>query len=264
MTIKEHYQLGNPPWFSKLGSSRAFITGCEYEIESIIDFGKVADSRAIRIVEDHSLRNGGREFTTAPMLFADQVSMFGFLHSQLKLGEEPFSDRTSIHVHVNVRELTLNEVRQFVLLYALLEPLFFKYVGDVRKGSIFCVPLNWTYLPSLYKLPLPELRNKWHKYTALNISPISTFGTVEFRHMYGTNDIERFRFWLGCLKELYEFVESSTNFDIIRLLTEKDAPSSFDIAKMVVPSLVTDSEEFVNEFLDDTLLDVKLSAGGLK
>jgi hypothetical protein len=259
--VKELFDLGVPSTFYKLNNSREFICGCEFEIEDIKAI--LEDLELFNCIEDHSLRNNGREFTTPPLLFDEQCAAFTILHSSLELGADPFSDRTSIHVHVNVRELTEQEVRQFILLYALLEPLFFEFVGDVRKGSIFCVPLNHTYLPSLYKHPLAVLQTKWHKYTAFNILPLSTFGTIEFRHMYGTGNKPEFIHWLTCLKELYTFIESTPDFSLLDELSK--GTSVVTIARAAVPTLcIPVKEEDLLSMLEDTTTDVKLSAGGIK
>lgn len=259
--IKDVYGVSIPN-FSKLNGDRDFICGCEYEIESIKGLGGADNIPGINIVEDNSLRNNGREFTTMPSKLEQQLDTFQQLHKTLSLGKDPFSERTSIHVHVNARELNVNEVRQMVLTYALLEPLFFEYVGPVRKGSIFCVPLNYTYLPSLYRLPTTQLRDRWHKYTAFNILPLNQFGTIEFRHMYGTGNVETMAFWLGALKELYMFIANRPEFDIINELQR--GVKSTEIARQVVPSLAVQKEEELSILLADTLLDVKLSVGGLK
>jgi hypothetical protein len=261
-TIRDHFELGMPSDVSRF-KPREFITGVEYEIEAIKGFGNLQEQMCLAIVEDNSLRNNGREIKTSPMTYEEQLGWFKTIHSQLNLGKDPFSDRTSIHVHVNVRDLTLPEVRQLILCYALLEPLFFEFVGPVRKGSIFCVPLNYTYIPSLYNKPVQGLIEKWHKYTAFNILPMSSFGTVEFRHMYGTGDFELFRHWLTAIRELYTFIESSKDFDLIKAL-EKGL-STYDLAISIVPILANlHSKANIIELLNDTLLDVKLSVGGLK
>ena len=262
-TIKEHFGLGTPGVLARFNGNRQFISGIEYEIEAIKSLGSLPSDGRLEIVDDHSLRNNGKEIRTIPLTFDEQLETFKFIHSQLKLGKDPFSERTSIHVHVNVRELEMSTVRQLILTYALLEPLFFEYVGDVRKSSIFCVPLNYTHLPSIYKLPIQKLVEMWHKYTAFNILPMATFGTVEFRHMYGTADLEMFVRWLTALKELYTFIERQPTFDLIAEL-EKGL-STADLAKAVIPSLVpTWSTAKIKEVLEDSLLDVKLSVGGLK
>lgn len=42
----------------------------------------------------------------------------------------------------------------------------------------------------------------WQKYTALNLLPITKYGTVEFRHMHGTNDFDKLCTWINSLSNL--------------------------------------------------------------
>jgi hypothetical protein len=240
-------------------ATNEFTCGVEWEIEDIKDF---SDVTGVVIETDDSLRNNGREFKSPPSNFDKTIKTFDNLFASLKLGKEPFSERTSTHVHVNVSHLSLNAARQLVLTYALLEPVLFAFVGKARQDNIYCVPLNYTYLPSTYKLAFDGLHGKWHKYTAFNILPASTLGTVEFRHLYGTKDKAVFNLWLTTLKELYEFIRDNEDFNIVDAL--KDFPREF-LARKIIPSmasLYTNSE--LNKMMEDTQLDVKLSAGGLK
>jgi hypothetical protein len=265
MILEELFGLAVPPnvYSSKVTD---FICGCEYEIEDIKKIS-LAVQDVFTIEDDHSLRNGGKEFKTPPCSFDEAVANFDFLHKNLTLGEDPFSDRTSIHVHVNVSKMMEAQVRQLVLCYALIEPIIFEFVGPVRKGSIFCVPLNYTFLPSKYSNSFSGLRQIWHKYTAFNIVPAGPnkdnlgLGTVEFRHLYGTDNRETFHTWLTILRELYLFIATQPDFNIIKSL-EKD--NFINLARQISPTLTKDyTYSQLAELMKDSQLDVKLSAGGI-
>lgn len=252
--VRDHYGLSN--------KGVGFLCGCEFEIEDIKSISSVVDNCFI-IEDDHSLRNKGKEFKTQPSDYENTLELFDTLHKGLALGPAPFSERTSIHVHVNVRELSIEQLRQLMLVYALFEPMFFDFVGETRQGNIFCVPLSYTYLPSMYKLsPLSLVdSNKWHKYTAFNMLPIRELGTVEFRHMYGTNDREVFNTWLTTLKELYCFIEDNPNFNLVEQLNHTSEEA---LAEQIVPTLVKALNKPVKHLMQDTVIDVALSVGGLK
>lgn len=262
--IKEHYHLSSPACLNNL-TANDFICGCEFEIEDIISLGDAFN--LVIVDEDASLRNNGKEFKTSPSNFEGTIETFKGLHKTLVLGENPFTARTSIHVHVNVRELSLVQTRQLVLLYALFEPLFFEFVGYERKNSIFCVPLNYTYTPSIYKYPISVMKEKWHKYTAFNIIPIGPdpdspgFGTIEFRHMYGTNNVDIFHIWLSAIRELYLSVATNPTFNTIKEMEK----GIVELAHRAIPTLATrHSAEYIKQICADTILDVKLSKGGIK
>lgn len=265
MTIAQHYGLNVHPDIP-LGS-KEFYCGVEFEIESIKAIGDKVKT-AFHCEQDHSLRNHGMEFKSPPTTRENQLKRFKMLHSGITLGVEPFSERTSTHVHVNVANLEFPVLREIVLTYALLEPLFFSFVGETRKSSIFCVPLNYTYLPGTYKMPIEKLVTKWQKYTAFNLLPICPgpdspgLGTIEFRHLYGTDDIEVFNTWLKTLEQLYNHVTKTKDYSILELI-EAGTPVHV-IAKQVIPELaVLHNPKDIDTLCEDTLLDVMLAAGGL-
>ncbi len=265
MQVKDVFELSGSSFGGVLDSTE-FICGCEFEIEAIIHH---TEHPMIVRVEDHSLRNNGYEYKTKPCTFDQTLELFKYLHTNLKVGKDAFSHRTSTHVHVNVRNLEVSTVRQLVLTYALLEPLFFKYVGSVREHSIFCVPLSFTTLPTSYKKDIKYLHGIWHKYTAFNILPLGLgknseqgLGTIEFRHLYGTNDMNVFKTWLTILKELYDWFQTKPDYEITAALAK--GVSLATIAQQIVPTLAKQfSSNEIQQLCQDTALDVKLSIGGL-
>ena len=246
---------------------RGFRCGVELEIENIKDHGAYA-SNHWKVTTDDSLRNNGYEYTKGPMTYEEAIEAFVKLHKDLKTGADPFSERTSIHVHVNVAGLEETELKQFILTYALLEPLFFDFVGPARQNNIYCVPLSYTFLPSIYKHPLQTLHAKWSKYAAFNICPVGChehsagLSTVEFRHLYGTNRVEVFSDWLAAIRDLYLFVTTTPDYNLVQLLSNR-TPVSL-IANSAVPTLAKKYSPYkIQEMCGDTVLDVKLSEGAL-
>lgn len=186
------------------------VFGLECEIEDIHQINEtLARSSAWKITEDGSLRNGGREFISCPLSLEEGVYQFQKLHENLALGMQAFSERTSIHVHVNCQSRSLQQVRNTVLMYALFEPYFFKMVHPIRQDNIHCVPLTQTHLPDFYGKPIETMVSKWHKYTALNLKPLAKYGTIEFRHMNGHGNTELLGQWLSLLNRLFDLAEQA-------------------------------------------------------
>jgi len=241
-----------------------FICGIEYEIEAVQAHGDVTKQFGFSLETDNSLRNSGIEYKTKPISFKDGLSSFEWLHKTISYKKaEAFSDRTSIHVHVNIGNWSLEQAKKAVLLYALVEPLFFKFVGAKRENSIYCVPLNFTTLADQYHRDFVSLSQQgiWHKYTAFNILPVREFGTMEFRHLGGTGDFNTFTTWLTSLKNFYDF---ATGFDTDLTTYLLNGGSPAQIARAAIPLLAkpfTDSQ--INEMCADNLIDVKLSVGGI-
>lgn len=268
--VKEVFSIGKPgnghSWFENVAAATAsdFLCGVELEVEDVnnIDEDKLYANH-INVTHDDSLKNKGHEFIIAPSTFEEAIQRFNIVQSCVDKGDKAFSHRTSIHVHVNVCELEVKQLRQFILTYALFEPWFFEFVGTERENNIFCVPLYYTYLPNHYNKGVDYLVEKWHKYTAFNLKPLRAgdkpaFGTVEFRHLYGTGDEQVFTTWLKRIRDLYMFVACNMDFNITKYLE-----SNGSVAELHA-KVFTEKSMTIAELCRETVLDVKLSAGGLK
>ena len=207
-TVREKYGLYSP--FDK----KDFLAGMECEIEGVANYAVSLISKiGWGVTEDGSLRNSGREFISTPFSCDALIEAFKGLHTPgvltLSTQVENFSERTSVHVHVNCLDVETTKVKDILMWYALFEPYFFMMVNPNRKDNIHCVQLNQTTLPEFYKRPLEVLTSKWTKYTALNLLPLKEFGTIEFRHMHGTSDAVLIESWVRTLKNLWEYGQNN-------------------------------------------------------
>lgn len=259
MLVRELFKIKDALWENNVQKDD-FICGVEYEIESVNTDVELFTEKCpfVSWEIDNSLRNHGFEFKTAPATKEQQLSWNEELFSKLEYGEDAFSSRTSIHIHVNVRNLSEHQCKEMILLYAMLEPLFMNFVGKERESSIYCVPLNYTYLPTKYNLPLVELRRSWHKYTALNILPLCKdelylhgLGTIEFRHLFGTDNPEIFFKWISTLESLFYWAQSlREDQKAIHMLQDLEYFVFKTFPYLPVPT---------KDMLKDSILDVKLS-----
>jgi hypothetical protein len=156
---------------------------------------------------DGSLRNNGVEYASIP-LRADQVE-YALNHWNeliIKNNNPQFSQRTSTHIHLNVRDMTWEEIENMVLLYMIFERHFFLQTNQDREHSIFCVPLYKTDKAAQLQ-PIECCSSYWNKYAALNLCTIlggesPMFGTIEFRHMHGTSDPDVLIPWINNILRL--------------------------------------------------------------
>ncbi len=183
--------------------------GIEFELEAIKNFYLDEFPVSLLVKEDNSLRFEGREFVTTPCSVDQAIAV----HHKLFNGglsffdeHDPCSERCSTHVHVNFSDSTEEKVQQFIRLYALVEPFFFKAVNESRQNNIYCVPLAATNL--LFKSqnePVGYLTDAWHKYCAFNVKRLADLGTIEFRHFEATEDNNKFKQWLHMIAGLYHY-----------------------------------------------------------
>lgn len=197
--------------------------GIELEIENFELIKRLPVNWCMK--DDGSLRNGGREFVSDPLSFAEIEENLATIFSLLKLHEDSYSERTSIHIHCNVRDLTTDNIASMTLLYLVFEGVFFAYVDKSRRKNIFCVSLNQfqaaEYLSSCFYKPNMENGLHWEKYSAFNLLPLQSFGTVEFRHMQGNNNIPYIVSWIEAIKQLKTLAKQHTFnewFDQVKLL----------------------------------------------
>lgn len=187
------------------------LIGIEIEIENINStISEYLSDVYWNVKEDSSLRNNGLEFITKPIR-AKQIpyAMEYFIDTIHKYSPNySFTNRCSLHIHLNVRDFTPTRLKIFILLYSLFEKHFFKIAGTKRESSLFCVPLYKT--DQLNSLLIDNFWTHWKKYSALNLCPIvggdgsSRIGTIEFRHLYGTLNTEIIYNWINnilCLRK---------------------------------------------------------------
>ncbi|MCI0560172.1 MAG: hypothetical protein MN733_16910, partial [Nitrososphaera sp.] len=94
------------------------------------------------------------------------------------------------------------------------ERLLFKWVGKGREASIFCVPLYETHdLQGLFAAAMVMFGIPVSfKYSALNFnttcrnSGLPLYGTVEFRHLYGTLDVNTIIDWINLIFSIKKYV----------------------------------------------------------
>jgi len=111
--------------------------GVEIELEKVnLKYDNIPST--FTRIEDGSLKVDGAEFITIPIKFCYLETELNRLFSCLSTPDP--SSRCSVHVHLNSRDLTSEELQKFLLLYCIFEKSLFRFSGN-RWDSIFCVPL---------------------------------------------------------------------------------------------------------------------------
>lgn len=224
----------------------ADIIGMEIELENIpissassVRLAEEALNPYWKVKEDGSLRNMGREFISAPIFGLDitqSLRVLGEWFTKHKIKPD-CSSRAGFHLHMDVGDLSPEELVRLIEVYIIVEPLLYAYVGKDRENNIFCLPwyktkgvLNklaglcysisaspedsiFTHVPHLFK------------YSGLNLRPIisktamlmgdnednKTGGHIEFRmstSMYKMHDVLP---WINILLCLKTFAKDANN-----------------------------------------------------
>lgn len=165
------------------------LAGVEIELEGIT-------ARAPRFSYwtakgDGSLRNRGMEFVcSSPWGGRDLYNAAIEIDGWLFTAQPEDTWRCSTHVHIDVRDMTVPQLKRMILAYAVYERILFKCSGFHRYKNNFCVALGFaqelvTTLSNAWALNdsqfISRLTGSWDKYSSINMLPINQFGSVEFR-----------------------------------------------------------------------------------
>lgn len=162
---------------------------------------RAVDTDTWKSERDGSLRgaypNGSCEFVMqTPVLAKNLEKAFNEL---IKLQEKAvfkFSFRTSVHVHVNVTDLTEDEMLAFLYACLLLEEPLMNFCGETRKGNRFCLRMKDAEgsdktLKQLFAEGVDVARQfngDNIRYSAINVHALRKYGSIEFRGMRGNMD----------------------------------------------------------------------------
>lgn len=221
----------------------SLLYGLELEIENS---GNLDNPRLFSVTTDGSLRNNGHEFISRPANYTTTVKgLIKFFQNNPPLRttynedgtyatDSNYSDRTSIHVHTNCQDLTMKQLASMCMLYQVFERMLYAYIGAGRSQNIFCVPWSETLISNRTircLLAGETLKiHDWQKYTGLNLKPLERFGTIEWRHMHGTNDIQFISTWLTIIGAFYRAVRAFSFEELQSMFLSLNSNSQYERA----------------------------------
>jgi hypothetical protein len=239
--VAKIFGLGTPtPFPSKLKAlpltNGTLICGVELEIENT-PYGErwYRDhiNRSLWQMErDGSLRpqDNSYEFISVPSHLGTLLAEMELFFNETKFTvENNYSDRTSVHLHTNVTDYTQEQLATLALTYTVVEDVLFRFVnhynaptpdGYSRDTNLYCIPwnqcrMNFGLVNKLFANPGGALKN-WQKYTALNLLPVISQGTVEWRHMHGTNDMDKLKKWFDMIGSIMLFAKTADFNDVVQ------------------------------------------------
>jgi hypothetical protein len=219
--------------------------GIELEIENVGEYERallMIDPSVWGVVEDGSLRPQrlSWEFVSLPMKMSSLLAELEQFFSKNQFNEAHYSDRTSIHVHTNVLDFTPKQLATLCLVYTVVEDILFEFTNHYNKGNresyyrdtnIYCIPwtqcrMNYEFVRQLFK-STKKATQGWQKYTALNLLPICEHGTVEWRHMHGTNDFDKLSKWLNIIGCIMQFSKERDFDDVSKVIISLNDTSAY-------------------------------------
>lgn len=163
--------------------------GVEVELENIRDWNMRSDYWVLK--EDGSLRNNGCEFVfRGPTGGKDLYNALCELDDFLSNGDPDGNWRCSTHMHLDVRDMDVKQLKTLILAYLVAEKALFRLSAMHRYTNNFCAAIGFAQ-DQLQILSgawgstdigqFWQNLGGWNKYSALNLIPMHNFGSVEFR-----------------------------------------------------------------------------------
>jgi len=121
------------------------------------------------------------------------------------------STRTGVHIHINVRELTMEQTYIFMLMWLLFENPLVRYCGEDRQGNLFCLRSSdaEAYISELEKSirdnDFKVLFTDQLRYSAMNPKALCQYGSLEFRCLRTPNKIKDIEKWVDILLAVKDF-----------------------------------------------------------
>ena len=267
-----------PPKLTPKGKfiSSVYI-GVEVEVENVSGHRPAAFADGSyagwSLASDGSLRNGGAEF-----LFKNPARS-NRAHERIstlvewirKYRSWELTERTSTHVHVDCRALTLAQIKATCATYALIEPLLFMYCTSLspmhnREKSVFCVPwyrtpddpanlaaqfsrLSNTHSLKEQRMIMKTIGNKQCKYTSVNSSSLYYFGSLEFRHAPVFKTLDGYVSWINAVQSIVMFGMKMGSADRVLFAYENFGPERF-VRLVFRPSNVMSAPLDMREYIE--------------
>lgn len=193
--------------------------GLEIECEGN-KFPKDSPTEGWKYVHDGSLRgqDNAEYVLKTPVRFTEVPE---YVNSLFKALDDygtvlDFSNRTSVHVHLNVQDFHLDRLCAFTSLYFCLEEILTEWCGEHRVGNLFCLraidaPATVFQLKRFFQADgVWSISDRLH-YAGLNIHALQKFGSIEIRTLRGVTDPDTVIKWVSILQRLYELSDTYTD-----------------------------------------------------
>lgn len=221
--------------------------GIEVEVEGMRLPNRIPGGRW-QVKHDGSLRApvGGAAYeyvTIGAIPYADVKSVLGELKEAMVGAEPRWSNRTSVHIHVNVSDMSFRDTINFMALYTTFEDILTEYAGGLRRsGNLFCVRAVDaeenidTIVRSLQSESVDGFFDDNLHYAGMNIHSITQRGSLEFRAMAGNIDTEFIRSWIDALYSLRE--KAKTYNDPREVVTALSHTGPIEFMRECLPAAV--------------------------
>lgn len=164
---------------------------------------------------DGSLRNAGVEMISRPIPWSQSDVFLDRIEPYIRATGGVATERCGLHVHLNMRPFNVGQLWSLFTIYTLMEPTIYQTYALDREDNMFALPVaqNQQQVQAM-AFDISNLRGghisrrsnavATCKYSAMNLSSLRQFGTVEMRQPYCTTDFDAIKSWVDFLKRMVD------------------------------------------------------------
>jgi hypothetical protein len=148
---------------------------------------------------DGSLKGGIEFVLKRPMSLLGVRQAILEMKKSIKYNSSHIKDsvRAGVHVHVNMQKESKEQLFNTIVMWAIFEDILLTRCGKYRKGNLFCLPLSKSdnVVRALRKFArvgasASLLNSEDYRYCALNVCSLRRYGSLEFRALRTSPDLE--------------------------------------------------------------------------
>lgn len=173
------------------------------------------------------------------------------------------SNRTSVHVHLNVQGFHLNRLCSLMGLYVAVEEVLTMWCGDHRVGNLFCLrckdaPAIVSKMKKFFQQDndSTQVLTEGLHYAGMNAHAMMKYGSLEIRSLRGVTDPDIIIDWVAILRRIYDL---SAEYPDPRSITENfSGGGPIEFLRMVLGDkydVVRDNIEISDDQLRQVLTD---------
>lgn len=183
----------------------------EAELSKELNYGVVLPG-AWRQEGDGSLRGWGYEFVLKkPVYYEETQQVIDDLHKHIYESNNNkilSSIRAGVHIHINVQDLTIRQMLNFLVCYYIFETALTKQCGKNREGNLFCMrnqDADYTIQMlerAVSKQDMYLVRHNNFRYAAMNFQSLFDYGSLESRALATEPSLENIKPWIDMLMKI--------------------------------------------------------------
>jgi len=152
----------------------------------------------------------GWEIVSPPLTNTDELEIVcHVLRKELKCRS---SVKTGLHIHHDISDLNLEQIKNIYSLYAKYELNAIQSIqSPARQNNTYCRPISTYVNQVLNSNSIEEFKKAVPtRYVTLNNKAYVKYGTIEFRGAQGTVEIDRIKAWIELTHKLVETAAEKT------------------------------------------------------